>query len=100
MAEHKGLPVHGYVPQSGDKVAMVNVLKEVEERVLRHLDELQVLVHTGTDREWTVDPRWLAVARTHIQIGFMSANRAIFQPTRVNLPEDPGLPHPIPEDGG
>jgi len=34
------------------------------------------------------DPRWLAIARTHFQEGFMALNRAVFQPTRIKLPED------------
>nr|WP_165972821.1 hypothetical protein [Martelella mediterranea] len=35
-----------------------------------------------------IDKRWLALARTSIEQGFMAANRAVFQPDRVALPED------------
>ena len=80
MAEHQGLPVAGYQPQSGDKVATVNRAKELEERCLRHLD--------GLLKEGGHDPRMLALARTGIQEAFMWANRAVFQPARVPLPED------------
>lgn len=34
------------------------------------------------------DPRWLAVAKTHFEQGFMALNRAVFQPQRISLPED------------
>ena len=35
-----------------------------------------------------IDQRWLAIARTHIEQGFMALNRAIFRPQRVELDED------------
>lgn len=34
-----------------------------------------------------VDKRWLAIARTHIEQGFMAMNRSIFNPERVTLPK-------------
>ncbi len=96
----KPLPVKGYTDQSADKVALVNRFKEMEERLLRELDAaewLKVGPKIGAG-EWrtTDDPReaplcdkrWLAIARTHIQEGFMALNRAVFQPQRVKLPED------------
>lgn len=78
--EHQGLPVAGYRPQSAEAVEAVNILKRVEERVLRAFD----IVAKGPG----VDQRWLAIGRTHIEQGFMAANRAIFQPARITLPED------------
>lgn len=83
MTTHNGLPVAGYRPQSDNKVALVNINKEAEERVLRILDELKA--------DPTIDQRWLAVGRTHIEQGFMAINRAVFQPGRVKLPGDPDL---------
>ena len=80
MTEHTGLPVAGYVPQSTDKVAIVNSAKELEERVLRHLDALKANADC--------DQRMVSIACTGIQEAFMWANRAVFQPTRVKLPED------------
>jgi hypothetical protein len=79
MTEHAGLPVAGYQPQSDDKVQTVNRAKELEERVLRHLDNL---------KDTVADQRMVAIARTGIQEAFMWANRAVFQPGRVKLPED------------
>lgn len=82
MTEHTGLPVHGYKPQSNDRVEQVNLNKENEERLLRLIELLQ-----DTD----ADGRWLAVARTHFEQGYMALNRAIFKPERVKLPEDTNI---------
>lgn len=80
MTDHKGLPVAGYRSQTGDAVATVNRHKEIEERVLRLLDDLK--------DDHTVDQRWLATGRTDIEKGFMAVNRAVFRPGRVKLSED------------
>lgn len=78
--KHEGLPVAGYKPQSDVKVAVVNNHKEAEERVLRLIDAAK-----GNPDN---DQRWIAIAKTQIEQGFMALNRAIFQPGRVALPED------------
>ena len=93
MTEMKPLPVKGYTSQSEDKVALVNRFKEIEERILRETDNLleRLEAHDMTaagDVPRPYDPRWIAVARTHIQEGFMALNRAVFQPQRIKLPED------------
>lgn len=80
MTDHKGLPVAGYQPQSDDKVQLVNTAKELEERVLRQLDVLR--------ERPDVDQRMVSIAFTGIQEAFMWANRAVFQPSRIKLPED------------
>lgn len=81
MAEHEGLPVAGYRSQSEENVALVNGFKQSEEYILRTLDEL---AKEGD----TIDKRWLAIGRTQLEQAFMAINRAVFQPTRVKLPED------------
>lgn len=81
MTDHKGLPVKGYVNQSSANVDLVNSNKELEERVLRHMDELAA-------GPGSIDGRWYSIARTHIEQGFMALNRSVFQPSRVKLPED------------
>jgi hypothetical protein len=78
---HDGLPVKGYKPQTGDKVALVNVNKELEECVLRQIDRLR-------DRYPDIDFRWLAIGQADIEQGFMAINRAIFRPERADLAED------------
>ena len=76
MTEHQGLPVAGYRPQTDAAVALVNQNKLIEEHLLHFMDEL---------KNKDVDQRWLAIARTHIEQGFMALNRSIFKPARVNL---------------
>lgn len=76
---NQGLPVAGYKPQSEENIALVNKNKQIEERILRDMENLVVA---------GVDQRWLAIARTHMEQAFMAYNRAIFQPGRVTLPED------------
>ena len=79
MSDHEGLPVAGYKPQSTEAVAQVNLNKQTEERLLRTID---LLLSTSADK------RWLSIARTHFEEGFMAMNRAIFKPGRISLPED------------
>lgn len=80
MSMSQGLPVHGYQPQSDARVASVNENKISEEVLLRRLDKLTAL--------GVADPRWAAIAKTHLELAFMAFNRAVFQPSRVSLPED------------
>lgn len=78
--KHDGLPVAGYQPQSTEAVAVVNVNKALEERTLRQID--------GMSDAARFDQRWVAIARTAIEQGFMAMNRAVFKPSRIKLPED------------
>jgi 1,4-dihydroxy-2-naphthoyl-CoA synthase len=73
MIEHKPMPVAGYTAQSDRKVGLVNANKRIEENILRAMDEMQ------SDQD--IDQRWLALARTQIEQGFMALNRAIFRST-------------------
>lgn len=78
---HQPLPVAGYSSQSSTAVAIVNQHKMLEEKVLQQLDRLAgAAADTGE-----FDARWLSVARTHIEQGFMALNRAVFKPHRINL---------------
>jgi hypothetical protein len=78
--QYVGLPVEGYKTQSELNVHRVNIMKQLEERVLRAMDALA--------DDPNIDKRWLAIGRTDIEKGFMAANRSIFQPGRARLPED------------
>ena len=71
----EGLPVAGYQPQSDKNVERVNKNKLLEEALLRRID---FLIETGAH-----DRRFLAIAQTHFEEGFMAMNRAIFQPQRI-----------------
>lgn len=76
---YKPLPIKGYTDQSGERIRTVNTNKGFEEIILRHLDGLSTK---------NVDQRWLAIACTHIEQGFMALNRSIFRPERVMLDGD------------
>lgn len=78
MTIHQTLPVAGYTPQTGDKVALVNANKGAEEQILRILDDLAENPET--------DKRWLAIGRTQMEQAWMAINRSIFKPSRVELP--------------
>ncbi|WP_276122698.1 Acb2/Tad1 domain-containing protein [Pararhizobium qamdonense] len=81
VERHTGLPVKGYTPQSEENVALVNRAKELEERVLRQVDKIKA---AGGQ----YDQRFVAMALSHLQVGFMLLYRGVFQPERINLPED------------
>jgi hypothetical protein len=85
MTDHKGLPVAGYRQQPQAAVDLVNENKKTEERILRLIDDLQNgTIRSGDSIEaFQADGRWLAIARTDLEKGFMALNRAIFQPTRI-----------------
>lgn len=87
VKEHAGLPVAGYRKQPQRAVDLVNENKEAEERLLRLIDDLGN-GRSPTGELFAADPRWLAIARTDLEKGFMALNRAIFKPARVILPED------------
>lgn len=69
-----GLPVHGYVAQPQGKIDLVNQNKMLEEACLRRIDDLRGL---------SVDARWCAMAKTHLELAFMCLNRAVVVPERV-----------------
>ncbi len=77
------LPVAGYTAQPQSKIDEVNINKRLEEVVLRRLDDMDHMDIGGP----FIDRRWVQIARTHIEQGFMAANRAIFQPERVKIEE-------------
>jgi len=81
MTKHNPLPVHGYSAQPDEKVQAVNTNKQFEEKLLR-------LIESQASTIPDMDMRWLAIAKTHFEQGFMAFNRAIFKPARIRLTED------------
>lgn len=65
-------PITGYRELSDEELADINMLKKIEKDVLAEIADLQ------STNKYT--QRWLAIATTHIQQGFMAANRAIARP--------------------
>jgi hypothetical protein len=54
-----------------NKDATREELTKIENAVLQALDQI------------SGDQRWISIARTHIQIGFMSAKRGLYEGKRV-----------------
>lgn len=89
MTDHKPLPVAGYTAQRDEDIALANELKFAEERYMRLLDKLAEMNGTHVPGQKTrFDGRFIALARTAMQEANMWAVRSIFQPERINLPDD------------
>ena len=69
--------IAGYRRLGAKEIAEMNRLKMREETILALLDEL-----TEQD-DAPIDRRWMAIARAHIEQGFMAANRAVARPERI-----------------
>lgn len=80
--------IKGFTDQTEKNKANVNANKETEERIYRTLTRLT---------EEGYDKRYLDWAEQCFMTGFMYMNRAIFQPSRIALPEDTATEeHPMP----
>lgn len=79
-------PVHGYRRLDDEQIALVNEHKQMEERLLRHMEAIGAF--DTSPLKVAPDGRWMAIARTHFEQGFMALNRAVFKPERIKLPED------------
>ncbi|MCZ7599367.1 MAG: hypothetical protein M5U09_18925 [Gammaproteobacteria bacterium] len=64
--------IKGYRDLSRAEIDAMNRVKDKAAEVGALLDDL--------GRMESVDPRWLAIARTDLQKGFMSATRAVAKP--------------------
>lgn len=91
MADHQPMPVKGYTAQSQANVDLSNEGKELEERVLRWIERVRLHASMTGVPDGNIDDRQrcAALAKTNVQDGFMWAVRAIFNPQRIKLPEDP-----------
>lgn len=66
----------GYRELGPVQLKLMKENKLLEEIVLRQLDR-----HAAADQN--VDQRWIAIARTQLQQGFMALSRAVAQPQRL-----------------
>ena len=66
-------PIKGYRELSASELESINGIKDVAEVVRRHVDAVNGLAD--------VDQRWVAIARTDLQKGFMALIRAIARST-------------------
>lgn len=83
--------IKGYTPLSDQQKEEMNSLKEIEEQILRSIDNMERKAHI-------YDPRSLALGKTNLQQAFMWLNRAIAKPQRVQLEGDPANPEEILKD--
>lgn len=71
-------PVAGYRPLDAEQLALMNENKLLEELVLRQVDR-----HVRETSQ-NIDQRFVSLARTHFQEGFMALNRSVARPQRLN----------------
>lgn len=71
-------PIEGYRPLTEAVVETANQNKLIEELVLRLVDE-----HVRNPNSLEIDQRWVSIARSHFQEGFMALNRSLFRPQRI-----------------
>ena len=70
--------IAGYRELSLEEVATMNTLKEWEEQLKVPLYEAELRIKAEDDLEAM---RWVALARTHLETGFMFAIKAVARPT-------------------
>jgi len=74
MSECDKAKIIGYVEQTPKQIEAINLLKEAE---IECVALINVYLNTN---EIDIDKRWMAIAKTHIQQGFMAAVRAVARP--------------------
>jgi hypothetical protein len=76
--ENQHRKITGYRELSEIEIAAMNEIKGLAERVgvlVGGMDSAAGADHAGYDK------RWIAIARTHLQEGFMALTRAVAKPT-------------------
>lgn len=73
MVDNQHRQISGYRDLTPEEIALMNEGKQLAAEVGAFIDKLQ-----GTDG---IDGRWLAIARTDLQKGFMCLIRSVAQPT-------------------
>jgi hypothetical protein len=77
--ENQHKHIKGYRDLSAQEIALMNEAKELAEKVGELVTKLGTSDVVPTTEG--IDQRWLAVAKTDLQKGFMSLIRSIAQPT-------------------
>lgn len=79
------MTVEGYKPLSTKSITLCLENRALEEQVLRRIDEHVFLINGGAE----IDPRAVALARTHIEEAFMWLEKALNQTPRKPVTEKP-----------
>lgn len=69
---NENTPIKGYRQLTETEIAKINNIKDYAERMGRLVEDLAL--------DPGCDTRWVAVARTQLQIGIMALTRAVAQP--------------------
>ena len=74
--------IKGYRDLSQEEIDLMNEGKELSAKVGEWIAKLEIATtQTNGVSIYTVDLRWLAIGKTDLQKGFMSAIRSIARPT-------------------
>jgi len=71
--ENQHLHIKGYRELSEAEINSINQVKRIAEAVDKSIRKLSLNPE--------IDPRWLTIAKTNLQKGFMSLTRAIAKPS-------------------
>ena len=71
--ENQHKMITGYRDLTQDEINLMNMVKGLAAKAGAELE----IVNNASD----IDKRWVAIARTHLQEGFMALTRAIARPT-------------------
>lgn len=85
---HQPVPVTGYRPLTAQEVALMNEGKALANQVGAFIEKLAGLQGLRADPDYKdgpevyphIDGRWLAIAKTELQQGFMFLGRSIAKP--------------------
>jgi hypothetical protein len=69
--------IKGFRDLTQEEINAMNTIKELAAKV----GEMLIRLEENQNPEHTIDKRWLAIAKTDLQTGFMSLVRSIAQPT-------------------
>lgn len=73
-------PIAGYRVLNDEEVALINAIKALGVEVQSFIGTMEVLNHVEAGQEQPLDPRWIGIARTQLQQGFMALTRAVAKP--------------------
>ncbi|MGD9687877.1 MAG: hypothetical protein AB7U43_12995 [Desulfobacter sp.] len=78
--ENQHQHIKGYRDLTADEISLMNNVKELAAKVGDLVQELQEANFASTSDQ-VPDKRWVAIAQTHLQQGFMALTRSIAKPT-------------------
>lgn len=73
-------PIVGYRVLNDEEVSMINAIKGLGLEVQSFIGTMELLNKVEAGQEQPLDPRWIGIARTHLQQGFMALTRAVAKP--------------------